>query len=111
MDEDLAEVKVFRFNPPVDKEPSYSAYQVPYRGRSVLDILTNIYEHHDPSLSFRYGCKVGFCTGCPVMVNGTPAFSCQKIAEKEMVIEPHPKFEIIKDLVVDFDHPKRKETA
>jgi NAD-dependent dihydropyrimidine dehydrogenase PreA subunit len=43
------------------------------------------------------------------MVNGQPAFSCKKVAEEGMRIAPHPKFEIIKDLIVDFD--KQKERA
>ena len=38
-----------------------------------------------------------------MLVNGTPAFSCKKMAEAGMVIEPHPKFAVIKDLVIDFD--------
>jgi len=43
-----------------------------------------------------------------VMVNGSPALSCQLMAEAGMTIEPHPKFEIIKDLVVD---PKQVKSA
>lgn len=107
MEDKLASVKLFRFDPKVDKKPRYETYQAPYQGRSVLDVLFYIYENFAPGLSFRYGCKVGFCTGCPVLVNGKPAFSCQKVAEEKMTIEPHPKFEIIKDLVVDFDRPKK----
>ena len=41
-----------------------------------------------------------------MLVNGTPVFACRKSAEKVMIIEPHPKFEILKDLVVDFDRLK-----
>ena len=102
-DNGLAAVKIFKFDPSFDSEPRYDNYEVPYKGSSVLDVLNYVYEHYDPGLSYRFGCKVGFCGGCPIMVNGKPAFSCQKVAEKEMTIEPHSKFEVIKDLVVDFD--------
>jgi len=36
-------------------------------------------------------------------VNGNPALACNKLAEKEMKIEPHPKFKVIKDLIVEFE--------
>lgn len=106
MDEESV-VEVFKFDPAVDKKPRYGTYQVPYKDWTILDVLNYIYETYDPSLSFRSGCKVGKCTCCLVCVNGSSAFSCQKRAEKKMTIEPHPKFEVIKDLVVDFDLPKK----
>jgi NAD-dependent dihydropyrimidine dehydrogenase PreA subunit len=40
-------------------------------------------------------------------VNGVSALACRKISEKEMVIEPHGKFEILKDLVVNFNEIKK----
>lgn len=104
--EDLARVKIFRFDPQVDKEPRYETYQTPYKGYTVLDVLRHILEHQDPTLSFRFGCAGGGyqrCGSCPVLVNGRPALSCKKLAEEEMTIEPHPKFEVIKDLAIDFD--------
>jgi formate hydrogenlyase subunit 6/NADH:ubiquinone oxidoreductase subunit I len=41
-------------------------------------------------------------------VNGVSALACRKISEKEMVIEPHAKFEILKDLVVNFNEVKKE---
>ncbi len=99
-----ASVKVFKFDPAVDKEPRYDRYDVPYEdGATALDILNYIYENHDPNLSFRFCCKKGKCGSCPVSVNGRPTFSCHEPATSRMVIGPHPKFKVIKDLVVDFD--------
>ena len=108
---DLAEVKVFRFDPVEDKEPRYEVYRVPYKGYTVLNVLRYIMENHDPTLSFRFGCAGGGyqrCGCCPVLVNRTPVLSCKKVAEKEMVIEPHPKFEVIKDLAIDLERRKEK---
>ncbi|MDZ4245485.1 MAG: 2Fe-2S iron-sulfur cluster-binding protein, partial [Dehalococcoidia bacterium] len=52
-----------------------------------------------------------WCGVCNFVVNGKVVLGCRKSAEKTMVIEPHPKFKLIKDLVVDFDTKvkKRKE--
>lgn len=104
---DLAKVKIFRFDPSVDKKPRYETFdEIPYKDRSVLEVIKIIYEHYDQSLALREGCNNGTCTGCTMMVNGEPVLACQKLAEKEMVIEPHPKFQIIKDLVVDFNETR-----
>ena len=107
----LVEIKVFRFDPTVDKEPRYEVYEVPYEGRSVLNALQYIFAHYDKGLAFRSGCSgkgAGRCGACPVMINGVPALSCERMVEAGLVVEPHPKFEIIKDLVVDFDQVKQQ---
>jgi NAD-dependent dihydropyrimidine dehydrogenase PreA subunit len=107
--EELAKVRVFRFDPSVDKEFRYDTYETYYKGLTVLQVLKHIYENVDPTLSFRYGCggpNEVRCGACAVLVNGIPVLSCQKKAEKEMAIEPHPKFVVIKDLVVDFRHKR-----
>ena len=72
----------------------------------VLQILEHIFEKDDPSLAFRFGCcgsGPARCGACALEVNDTPALACQKQAEKEMVLKPHRRFRVIKDLVVDFE--------
>jgi succinate dehydrogenase/fumarate reductase iron-sulfur protein len=101
----MVPVRVFRFDPKTDKKPRHETYHVPIAGKTVLDTLQFIYENHDSSLSFRSGCAGGGyqrCGACPVMVNGKPVLACAALIEPEMTIDPHPKFEIIKDLVLDF---------
>lgn len=110
----MTQTRVFRFDPKVDKEPRYEAYDTPFEGHTVLDVLKYIYEKYDSALSFRFGCAgAGHerCGACPVLVNGKPAMSCKKMAEEKMTIEPHPKFEVIKDLAIDFDRQKQKVVA
>lgn len=103
----LARVKVSRFDPGADTAVRFDAWEVPYEeGQTVLDVLVYIYENLDSTLAFRWGCKKGHCGSCPLQVNGHPVFSCREHASAEMVVEPHPKFEVIKDLVADFDKPK-----
>src|SRR3990170_5032566 len=107
---DMTQIKVFRFDPEVDKKPRYEMYRVPLGG-SILDALRYIYEEHDPSLSFRFGCSGSTyerCGACPVQVNGHPALSCKKLLEERMTVDPHPKFEVIKDLVVDLDRENKQ---
>ncbi len=105
---ELAKVKIFRFDPEVDTEPRYSEFEAPYQGRTVLDVLLYIYENMDSSIAFRWACKKTFCRGCILSVNGKPVLSCTAPAEKNMMIEPHPKFKVIKDLVVEITPTKNK---
>ncbi len=101
---DLARVKIFRFDPAVDREARYDTFEgISYEDRSILEVIQTIFTEHDPTLAFRQGCLNGTCAGCGVVVNGVPVLACQNLAQKEMVIEPHPKFQIVKDLVVDFN--------
>jgi len=72
-----------------------------------LELLDRVFEEHDSSLSYRSACRKGKCGSCPVLVNGKATFSCQEPAVPVMLIEPHPKYEVIKDLVVDFDRPRK----
>lgn len=110
----LAKVKVFRFNPAMDREPRYQTYEVVYEGSTVLDVLRYIYENIDPTLAFRFGCAGGTyqrCGACSVLVNSTAVLSCKKLAEENMTIEPHPRYEHIRDLAIDFDKPKIRTTT
>jgi len=96
-------VRVFRFDPAKDKEPHFDKFEnIPYEGMRVTDVLNYIYQNIDSSLAFRYSCRAGLCGVCVLCVNEKPCFSCHKIAEKEMTIEPPARFTVLKDLVVDF---------
>lgn len=101
-EEKIIKVKVFRFNPLKDKEPSYKTYEVPLvEGMSVLNVLNYIYENIDGSLSYYYSCRRGSAACCAMMVNGEAVMACATLANGDMTIEP-PKvlgFEVIKDLI------------
>lgn len=108
VEDELATVKLFRFDPEVDAESSYSEFKAPYKGHTVLDVLLYIYQNLDSTFAFRWACTKGFCRSCVVSVNGKPALACMASAQKEMRIEPHPKFKLIRDLLVDLDQPKQR---
>ncbi len=102
---DHAVVKIFRFDPTVDKQPRYESYEVPYAywcGVKVVDTLRYIYETFAPDLSFREPCRQQVCGGCAVLVNQKPVLACETFSDKEMVIEPIPNRQVLKDLVTEF---------
>lgn len=102
---DYATVKIFRFDPTVDKEPRYESYEVPHAywyGVKVIDTLRYIYETFAPGLSFREPCRQQVCGACVMLVNQKPVLACDTFSEKEMVVEPIPNRQVLKDLVTDF---------
>lgn len=85
----------------------HAVYSVPRRdNQTVLDVVTEIQQQQDPSLSYRFSCRVGVCGSCAMMVNGTPRWACRthvsRVADNgELVLEPLRNLPPIKDLVVD----------
>lgn len=58
----------------------------------------------DPSLGFRYSCRVAMCGTCAVRVNGRPTLACQQPITPdtdELLLEPLAGFAVVRDLVVD----------
>jgi succinate dehydrogenase/fumarate reductase-like Fe-S protein len=107
MEQNKGVLRLFRFDPTVDTEARFDVFtNIPYEGRTVLDVLRYIYENFDSTFSFEWACTHGMCRCCVVSVNGKPTLACNRLAEKEMVIEPHPKFAILKDLIVNFGKPR-----
>lgn len=99
-------VRVFRFDPSKDKNPRYNVYEVPLiRNETVLGILNYIYENLDSSLAYYSSCRLGLCGGCTVIVNGKAVQACKAIVKGDITIDPLPRYEIIRDLVVN---PKKK---
>ena len=84
-------------------------FDVPaYENQTVLDVVTWIQQMADPTLSYRFSCRVGMCGSCAMMVNGEPRWTCrthvQKVAaEGTLEIAPLRNLPVIKDLVADMD--------
>jgi succinate dehydrogenase/fumarate reductase iron-sulfur protein len=98
-----ATVKIFRFDPAVDKKPKYETYQVPgevWHDRKVIDVLKYIYQNLAPGLAFREACYQGLCGCCTMKVNGKPVLACDSFASQEMIIEPLNKDKVVKDLII-----------
>jgi succinate dehydrogenase/fumarate reductase-like Fe-S protein len=96
-------VKVFRFDPSVDKEPYYKIYEVPYeKGMSAMSALDYIYLNLDGTLAYydHAACDLGICGRCMGKINGKAALFCQTVIQDDTILEPLSKSKIIKDLVV-----------
>ncbi len=82
-------------------------YDVPgLESQTVLDVVTWIQRHSDPSLSYRFACRVGMCGSCAMTVNGVPRWTCRshvrEVARSNLLtIEPLRNLPVIKDLACD----------
>jgi fumarate reductase iron-sulfur subunit len=85
----------------------YEKYQVPLReNQTVLDVVTFVQRHLDPTLSYRFACRVGMCGSCAMTVNGRPRWTCRTHVAKvagsgHLRIGPLENLPVIKDLVTD----------
>ena len=85
----------------------YQTYSVPLReNQTVLDVVTLVQRHLDPTLSYRFACRVGVCGSCAMTVNGRPRWTCRthvsRVAKRgRLEIGPLANLPIIKDLATD----------
>ena len=88
---------------------SYEMFRVPrHESQTVLDVVSWIQQNADPTLSYRFACRVGMCGSCAMMVNGVPRWTCRthvaKVLDGDAVdIAPLRNLPVIKDLVIDMD--------
>lgn len=70
--------------------------------RVVLDVLVEV-GRQDPSLSFRYSCRSGFCGTCTVLLDGRAVLACQTPVPDGGTVHLAPLggFPVVRDLVVD----------
>ncbi|HEX2336334.1 MAG TPA: 2Fe-2S iron-sulfur cluster-binding protein [Hyphomicrobiaceae bacterium] len=85
----------------------YQVYHVRQRdNQTVLDVVTWVQRNADPTLSYRFACRVGMCGSCAMTVNGRPRWTCRTHTAKvvkagKLEIGPLANLPIIKDLVCD----------
>jgi fumarate reductase iron-sulfur subunit len=85
----------------------YQNYSVPRReSQTVLDVVTYVQRHIDPTLSYRFACRVGMCGSCAMTVNGRPRWTCRTHVAKvtdggRLEIGPLENLPVIKDLTTD----------
>lgn len=95
-------VRVWRQNPDGSGEGSFASYSVPCgEHTTVLDALLYVYEQHDSSLAFRYGCRNRDCGTCGVLVNGGPRLGCLTKLKDGMTLEPLRGVPLLRDLALD----------
>lgn len=85
----------------------FEAFEVPARdNQTILDVVAWIQQESDPTLSYRYACRVGMCGSCAMMVNGKPRWTCRTHVKKvagngQIEIAPLRNLPVIKDLATD----------
>jgi fumarate reductase iron-sulfur subunit len=87
---------------------AYAHYEVPRQAsQTVLDVVTHIQRHLEPTLSYRYACRVGMCGSCAMTVNGVARWTCRTHVAKvvgvdgRLEIGPLANLPVIKDLAAD----------
>jgi fumarate reductase iron-sulfur subunit len=95
-------VKVF-----VKRGDSVQEFEVPRQpSQTVLDVVTYIQRVLDPTLAYRYSCRVGMCGSCAMMVNDVPRWTCRTHVDKvakgdRLTLAPLRNLPVIRDLVTD----------
>ena len=87
----------------------FQTFSVPARdSQTVLDVVSWIQQSADPTLTYRYACRVGMCGSCAMMVNGQPRWTCRTHVSRvldgnRLEIAPLRNLPVIKDLAADMD--------
>jgi fumarate reductase iron-sulfur subunit len=104
-------LKVYRWSP--GSRERLQRYWVPYKeGMTVLDALVDIQRRLDPTLAFRYACRVGMCGSCAMVINGRERWACRTLLKLfrggPVAVRPLYHFPLIRDLVVDMTPLKER---
>lgn len=85
----------------------YQRFEVPRaESQTVLDVVTHIQRHLDPTLAYRFACRVGMCGSCAMTVNGVARWTCRthvaRVARAgRITIGPLANLPVIRDLATD----------
>jgi fumarate reductase iron-sulfur subunit len=91
----------------VKRDSGFQEFEVPrHPSQTVLDVVTYIQRALDPTLAYRYACRVGMCGSCAMTVNGVPRWTCRThvdrvLKDDSLSIGPLKNLPVIRDLVVD----------
>jgi succinate dehydrogenase iron-sulfur subunit len=103
---DQAVLEVYRYLPDEEAESRFQNYDIDYDDNwVVLDALNHIKAEIDPTLTFRWSCRMGVCGSCGMMVNGEAKLTCEAFVRdydtETIKIEPLTHFPVIRDLVIN----------
>jgi fumarate reductase iron-sulfur subunit len=86
---------------------AFQSFDVPRRAsQTVLDVVTHIQRALDPTLAYRFACRVGMCGSCAMTVNGVARWTCRThvdrvAADGVLEIAPLARLPVVRDLVTD----------
>ncbi len=100
-------LKIFRYNPEVDKRGHYVTYTLEAdETERILDLLEMIKGHYDGTLAFRRSCAHGVCGSDAMRINGANRLACKTLVRdvgERITVEPILGLRILKDLIVDME--------
>lgn len=99
-----AVLQLVRFDPENNHSRVESYEYDKHHNYMVLDLLTAVKAHQDPTLAFRASCCEGVCGSCAMNINGVNSLACVTFASEHTTVGPLPNFPVIKDFVVDLRH-------
>jgi succinate dehydrogenase / fumarate reductase iron-sulfur subunit len=109
-------VRVFRYDPSLGGDGGFQDYVLECPNESamtMLDVLLRIQREQDPTIAFRFACRVAMCGSCGMVINGKERLACKTNVSdlppgQDITLRPMNHFPVIKDLVVDMDPMFRK---
>jgi succinate dehydrogenase / fumarate reductase iron-sulfur subunit len=100
-------LKIFRYNPEVDKTFHYETYTLEaLETDRILDLLEIVKGRTDGTLSFRRSCAHGVCGSDAIRINGRNHLACKTLVRDvgaKATIEPLLGLKVVKDLIVDME--------
>jgi succinate dehydrogenase / fumarate reductase iron-sulfur subunit len=100
-------LKIFRYNPEVDKTFHYEKYTLEaLETDRVLDLLEIVKGRTDGTLSFRRSCAHGVCGSDALRINGRNHLACKTLVRDvgaKITVEPLLGLKVVKDLIVDME--------
>lgn len=102
-------IRVFRYDPAREGSGHFTPYELEIPDPAVttiLDVLIRLQKEQDPTLAFRYACRVNMCGSCGMVINGREGLACKTNvadlpAKRPITLRPLNHFPVIKDLVTD----------
>ncbi len=101
---EMLQVKVWRGK----ADGGLVAYEVPRQAsQTVLDVVTYIQRQLEPTLAYRFACRVGMCGSCAMTVNGRARWTCRthvaKVVDDQgrLEIAPLANLPVVRDLATD----------
>jgi fumarate reductase iron-sulfur subunit len=100
---DFLKVRVWRGG----EQGEYQSFEVPrLESQTVLDVVSHIQRKLDPTLAYRFACRVGMCGSCAMTVNGVARWTCRTHVSKVakgggLEIAPLAHLPVVRDLVTD----------
>ena len=102
-------INLMRYRPDEDEKPWAQPFEIEWtQDMSILDALDLLKGDFDPTIAYRWSCRMEVCGSCGMVVNGEPRLACSTFVREfadvgEITIGALDQFPIEKDLVVDLD--------